>query len=85
MIKFDICVVEAASSSVGRSCLAIPSQAPYTQTKIGGSIEPPIFFYFLAKSLEISRFRNINVAEHDEQPGGDLAPSAASAIDEDQR
>ena len=29
------------------------------QTKIGGSIEPPIFFYFLAKSLEISRFRNI--------------------------
>ena len=29
------------------------------QTKIGGSIEPPIFFYFLAKSLEISRFRDI--------------------------
>ena len=28
------------------------------QTKIGGSFEPPIFFYFLAKSLEISRFRN---------------------------
>ena len=40
-------VVEAASSSL------------VTQTKIGGSIEPPIFFYFLAKSLEISRFRNI--------------------------
>ena len=39
-------VVEAASSSL------------VTQTKIGGSIEPPIFFYFLAKSLEISRFRN---------------------------
>ena len=30
-------VVEAASSSL------------VTQTKIGGSIEPPIFFYFLAK------------------------------------
>ena len=40
-------VVEAASSSL------------VTQTKIGGSIEPPIFFYFLAKSLEISRFRII--------------------------
>ena len=40
-------VVEAASSSL------------VTQTKIGGSIEPPIFFYFLAKPLEISRFRNI--------------------------
>ena len=39
-------VVEAASSSL------------VTQTKIGGSIEPPIFFYFLAKSLEISRFRD---------------------------
>ena len=39
-------VVEAASSSL------------VTQTKIGGSIEPPIFFCFLAKSLEISRFRN---------------------------
>ena len=32
--------------------------APYTQTKIGGSIEPPIFFYFLANPREISRFRN---------------------------
>ena len=40
-------VVEAASSSL------------VTQTRIGGSTEPPIFFYFLAKSLEISRFRNI--------------------------
>ena len=39
-------VVEAASSSL------------VTQTKIGGSTEPPIFFYYLAKSLEISRFRN---------------------------
>ena len=39
-------VVEAASSSL------------VTQTKIGGSTEPPIFFYFLAKSLEISRFRD---------------------------
>ena len=39
-------VVEAASSSL------------VTQTKIGGSTEPPIFFYFLSKSLEISRFRN---------------------------
>ncbi len=39
-------VVEAASSSL------------VTQTKIGGSTEPPIFFYFLAKSLEISHFRN---------------------------
>ena len=39
-------VVEAASSSL------------VTQTKIGGSFEPPIFFYFLAKSLEISRFRD---------------------------
>ena len=39
-------VVEAASSSL------------VTQTKIGGSIEPPIFFYFLANSREISRFRN---------------------------
>ena len=28
------------------------------QTKIGGSIEPPIFFYFLANPREISRFRN---------------------------
>ena len=37
-------VVEAASSSL------------VTQTKIGGSTEPPIFFYFLAKSLDISRF-----------------------------
>ena len=41
-------VVEAASSSL------------VTQTKIGGSTEPPIFFYFLAKSLEISRFRDIH-------------------------
>ena len=32
-----------------------------TRTKIGGSIEPPIFFYFLAKSLEISRFRDIEI------------------------
>ena len=29
------------------------------QTKIGGSNEPPIFFYFLSISFEISRFRNI--------------------------
>ena len=28
--------------------------------KIGGSIEPPIFFCFLANSLEISRFRDID-------------------------
>ena len=28
------------------------------QTKIGGSIEPPIFFYFLANPREISRFCN---------------------------
>ena len=28
------------------------------QTKIGGSIEPPIFFCFLANPREISRFRN---------------------------
>jgi len=28
------------------------------QRKIGGSIEPPIFFYFLANPREISRFRN---------------------------
>ena len=41
-------VVEAASSSL------------VTQTKIGGSTEPPIFFYFLAKSLEISRFCDID-------------------------
>ena len=41
-------VVEAAGSS------------PVTQTKIGGSVEPPIFFYFLAKSLEISRFLDIH-------------------------
>ena len=41
-------VVEAAGSN------------PVTQTKIGGSTEPPIFFYFLAKSLEISRFRDID-------------------------
>ena len=40
-------VVEAASSSL------------VTQTKLGGSIEPPIFFYFLAIPREISRFRNI--------------------------
>ena len=39
-------VVEAASSSL------------VTQTKIGGSIEPPIFFYFLANPREISHFRN---------------------------
>ena len=39
-------VVEAASSSL------------VTQTKIGGSIEPPIFFYFLANPREISRFRD---------------------------
>ena len=39
-------VVEAASSSL------------VTQTKIGGSTEPPIFFCFLANSLEISRFRD---------------------------
>jgi len=30
-----------------------------TQTKIGGSTEPPIFFYFLANPREISRFRDI--------------------------
>ena len=30
------------------------------QHKIGGSTEPPIFFYYLAKSLEISRFHDIN-------------------------
>ena len=41
-------VVEAASSSL------------VTQTKIGGSTEPPIFFYFLANSLEISRFCDID-------------------------
>ena len=39
-------VVEAASSSL------------VTQTKIGGSIEPPIFFYLLVNPREISRFRN---------------------------
>ena len=39
-------VVEAASSSL------------VTQTKIGGSFESPIFFYFLANPREISRFRN---------------------------
>ena len=37
-------VVEAASSSL------------VTQTKIGGSTEPPIFFCFLANSLKISCF-----------------------------
>ena len=41
-------VVEAASSSL------------VTQTKIGGSAEPPIFFYFLANPREISRFRDID-------------------------
>ena len=41
-------VVEAASSSL------------VTQTKIGGSTEPPIFFYFLAKPREISRFCDID-------------------------
>ena len=40
-------VVEAASSSL------------VTQTKIGGSIEPPIFFYFLANPRKISRFHDI--------------------------
>ena len=39
-------VVEAASSSL------------VTQTKIGGSTEPPIFFYFLANPREISCFRD---------------------------
>ncbi len=39
-------VVEAASSSL------------VTQTKIGGSIEPQIFFCFLANPREISHFRN---------------------------
>ena len=33
LVKNGFGVVEAASSSLGRSCLAIPSQAPYTQTK----------------------------------------------------
>ena len=46
MVARYLGVVEAASSSL------------VTQTKIGGSTEPPIFFYFLAKSLEISRFRD---------------------------
>ena len=41
-------VVEAASSSL------------VTQTKIGGSVEPPIFFYFLSNPREISRFRDIH-------------------------
>ena len=41
-------VVEAASSSL------------VTQTKIGGSTEPPIFFYFLVNSREISLFRDIH-------------------------
>ena len=40
-------VVEAAGSN------------PVTQTKIGGSTEPPIFFYFLANSCEISRFHDM--------------------------
>ena len=31
-----------------------------THTKIGGSTEPPIFFYFLANPREISRFRDIH-------------------------
>ena len=35
------------------------SSSLVTQTKIGGSVEPPIFFYFLANTREISRFRNI--------------------------
>ena len=39
-------VVEAASSSL------------VTQTKTRVHNEPSFFFYFLAKSLEISRFRN---------------------------
>ena len=30
-----------------------------TQTKIGGSVEPPIFFYFLANPREFSIFHNI--------------------------
>ena len=47
-VQVALGVVEAASSSL------------VTQTKIGGSIEPPIFFYFLAKSLEISRFLDIH-------------------------
>ena len=29
-------------------------------TKLGGSTEPPIFFYFLANPREISRFRDIH-------------------------
>ena len=47
-VPFGVGVVEAASSSL------------VTQTKIGGSTEPPIFFYFLANSLEISRFCDID-------------------------
>ena len=42
-------VVEAASSSL------------VTQTKIGGSTEPPIFFYFLLFSRKCSFFRDINI------------------------
>ena len=41
-------VVEAAGSS------------PVTQTKIGGSLEPPIFFYFLTRYLAISHFHDKN-------------------------
>ena len=40
-------VVEAASSSL------------VTQTKTRVHNKPSFFFYFIAKSLEISRFRNI--------------------------
>ena len=36
------------------------SSSLVTQTKIGGSTESPIFFYFLSISLEISRFRDIH-------------------------
>ena len=45
-------VVEAASSSL------------VTQTSSEVHNEPPIFFYFLAKSLEISRFRDNEVQAH---------------------
>ena len=41
-------VVEAVGSS------------PATQTKIGGSNEPPIFLYFLANPCEILCFCNIH-------------------------
>ena len=59
LVKFNKKVDFNAPISTERcTCSRLFNIGCIIEIKIGGSTEPPIFFYFLANTREISRFRN---------------------------